>query len=93
MAAKTSAGGRGVGMAGCGRVVLCRANGRDGARRDVFVVHLTNNPDKFFSKGSNAGYSYSFTYDPRAADEWQFQFGRGDAERVVTQRVANINPK
>ena len=63
------------------------------ARRDVFVVHLTNNPDKFFLERTNSGFSYSFTYDPLAADQWLFQFGRGDTERVVTQQVAGFNPK
>ena len=34
-----------------------------------------DNPDKFHLVATNSAYNYSFTYDPRAADEWLFHTG------------------
>jgi hypothetical protein len=38
-------------------------------------LNLTNNPDKFFLWGAPTNFTYSFTYDPHAADEWRFEHG------------------
>lgn len=35
----------------------------------------THNPQDFFVWASNSSFSYSFRYDPRAADEWLFHSG------------------
>lgn len=34
-----------------------------------------NNPQDFFVWATNSSFSYSFRYDPRAADEWLFHSG------------------
>jgi len=34
-----------------------------------------NNPQDFFVWATNSNFSYSFRYDPRAADEWLFHSG------------------
>ena len=34
-----------------------------------------DNPDKFCLWLTNSAYTYTFTYDPRAADKWLFQTG------------------
>jgi len=34
-----------------------------------------NNPQDFFAWGKGSSVSYSFRYDPRAADEWLFHSG------------------
>jgi hypothetical protein len=33
------------------------------------------NPQEFFLWATNSSFSYSFRYDPRAADEWLFHSG------------------
>jgi hypothetical protein len=42
---------------------------------EAWVLKLTNNPDKFFLWGTTTNFTYTFTYDPHAADEWRFEIG------------------
>jgi hypothetical protein len=37
--------------------------------------NASNNPQDFFVWATNSSFSYSFRYDPRAADEWLFHCG------------------
>jgi hypothetical protein len=37
--------------------------------------HASSNPQDFFLWATNSSFSYSFRYDPRAADEWLFHSG------------------
>jgi hypothetical protein len=41
----------------------------------VMLKNAGNNPQDFFAWATNSSSSYSFRYDPRAADEWLFHFG------------------
>ena len=36
---------------------------------------VNDNPDKFYLFATNSSYNCTFTYDPRAADEWLFHTG------------------
>ncbi len=38
---------------------------------------VDDNPQDFFAWSTTSSASYSFRYDPRAADEWLFQRGAG----------------
>jgi len=52
----------------------------------------TNNPQDFFLWGNNSSVSYSFRYDPRAADEWLFHSGAwlfGTAPSATVTRLAH----
>jgi len=42
---------------------------------DVQKREINNNPVKFRLWMTNSSYSYTFTYDPLAADEWRFETG------------------
>ena len=39
------------------------------------LSHASSNPQDFFVWATNSSFSYSFRYDPRAADEWLFHSG------------------
>ncbi|HWW02429.1 MAG TPA: hypothetical protein VNZ64_22210 [Candidatus Acidoferrum sp.] len=39
--------------------------------------NANNNPQDFFVRAMPSSLSYSFRYDPRAADEWLFHRGAG----------------
>ena len=39
------------------------------------MKNANNNPQDFFLWATNSSFSYSFRYDPRAADEWLFHSG------------------
>jgi hypothetical protein len=51
---------------------------------------INNNPDKFRLWATNLSYSYTFTYDPLAADEWRFETG-GFIVTNHPQRCHNSN--
>ena len=34
-----------------------------------------NNPDKFYLRSTGSSFTYTFTYDPHAADAWLFRAG------------------
>lgn len=36
-----------------------------------------NNPEKFYLVATKSSYTYSFTYDPLAQDQWLFRTGDG----------------
>ena len=42
---------------------------------DVQKGEFNNNPDKFHLWATNSSYTYTFTYDPLAADQWLFRTG------------------
>ncbi len=58
--------------------------------------HGTNgrhNPQDFYAWASNASFSYSFRYDPRAADEWLFHSGAWlFGTSMLPQTAARPNP-
>jgi hypothetical protein len=51
-------------------VILASKGARTGQRNNA-----GSNPQDFFMWATNSSYSYSFRYDPRAADEWLFHSG------------------
>lgn len=49
-----------------------------------------NNPNDFYLWGTNAAFSYTFRYDPREADLWQFRSAA--AAKLVSPEVGLTNP-
>jgi hypothetical protein len=47
------------------------------ASRRMPIEPLNNNPQKFCLWSTGTSFSYSFTCDPRASDEWLFRSGGG----------------
>ena len=58
----------------------------DKASRIGHLSNVSSNPQDFFIWATNASISYSFRYDPRAADEWLFHSG---AWLFATSRCTN----
>jgi hypothetical protein len=50
--------------------------------------NANNNPQDFFLRATPSSLSYSFRYDPRAADEWLFHRGAGLISISIPPRAA-----
>lgn len=61
------------------------------ARNRVGIEPPDNNPQRFHLSATGTSMSYSFTYDPRAADEWHFRSGGGAIPGPARPRVEMTN--
>lgn len=63
-------------LAAVGILFLLAAGASSAGNRQTSTVE-DNNPEKFYLVATNLAYTYSFTYDPLAQDQWLFRTGDG----------------